>query len=70
MAKHYFSQFIAKVKVEILHKNSNTKSYNKTVTDFNFGWHKDLSTIKSDIHRGLRFINPQKCYSSITFEGW
>ena len=27
--------FIAKVKVEILHKKSNTKSYNKTVIDFN-----------------------------------
>ena len=28
---------IAKVKVEILHKMSNTKSYNKTVIDFNAG---------------------------------
>ena len=50
--------FIAKVKVEILHKKSNTKSYNKTVTDFNFAWHKDLSTLKSDIPR------------PITFSGW
>ena len=25
------------------------KSYNKTVIDFNFGRHKDLSTLKSDI---------------------
>ena len=49
-----FVLFIAKVKVEILHKRSNTKSYNKTVIDFNFGWHKDLSTLKSDIHLGLR----------------
>ena len=30
------------------------KSYNKTVIDFNFGRHKDLSTLKSDIHLGLR----------------
>ena len=29
------------------------KSYNKPVTDFNFGRHKDLSTLKSDIHLGL-----------------
>ena len=31
----------------------NEKSYNKTVIDFNFGGHKDLSTLKSDIHLGL-----------------
>ena len=31
----------------------NEKSYNKTVTDFNFCRHKDLSTLKSDIHLGL-----------------
>ena len=29
------------------------KSYNKTVIDFNFGRHKDLSILKSDIHLGL-----------------
>ena len=29
------------------------KSYNKTVIDFNFGIHEDLSTLKSDIHLGL-----------------
>lgn len=29
--------FIAKVKAEILQKTSNTKSYNKTANDFNFG---------------------------------
>ena len=29
------------------------KSYNKTFIDFNFGRHKDLSTLKSDIHLGL-----------------
>ena len=29
------------------------KSYNKTVIDFNFGRHKELSTLKSDIHLGL-----------------
>ena len=31
----------------------NEKSYNKTVIDFNFGRHKYLSTLKSDIHLGL-----------------
>ena len=30
----------------------NEKSYNKTVIDFNFGRHKDVSTLKSDIHLG------------------
>ena len=29
------------------------KSYNKTVIDFNNGRHKDLSTLKRDIHLGL-----------------
>ena len=31
----------------------NEKSFNKTVIDFNFGRHKDLSTLKNDIHLGL-----------------
>ena len=31
----------------------NEKSYNKTVIDFNFGRHKNLSTLKSDIDLGL-----------------
>ena len=31
----------------------NEKSYNKTVIDFNFGRHKDLSTLKRDIHLDL-----------------
>ena len=31
----------------------NKKPYNKKVIDFNFGRHKDLSTLKSDIHLGL-----------------
>ena len=31
----------------------NENSYNKTVMDFNFGRHKDLSTLKSDINLGL-----------------
>ena len=39
------------MKVERFH--SNLKSYNKTVIDFNFGKHEDLSTLKSDIHLGL-----------------
>ena len=29
------------------------KSYNKTVIDFNFGRHEDLSSLKSDIHLGV-----------------
>ena len=29
------------------------KSYNKTVTDFSFGRHEDLSTPKSDIYLSL-----------------
>ena len=31
----------------------NEKPYNKTVIYFNFGRHKDLSTLKSDIHLHL-----------------
>ena len=31
----------------------NEKSYTKTVIDFNFGRHKDLSTLKNDIHLDL-----------------
>ena len=31
----------------------NEKSDKKTVIDFYFGRHKDLSTLKSDIHLGL-----------------
>ena len=31
----------------------NEKPYNKTVIDFNFDRHKDLATLKSDIHLGL-----------------
>ena len=34
-----------------------------TIIDFNFGRHKDLSTRKSDIHRG------RKAEVNITFEG-
>ena len=34
-------------------KGLKMKSYNKTVIDLNFGRHKDLSTLKSDIHLGL-----------------
>ena len=30
----------------------NEMSINKTVIDFNFGRHKDLSTLKSDIYLG------------------
>ena len=30
----------------------NEKSYNNTVIDFNFGRHKDISTLKSYIHHG------------------
>ena len=45
-----------KVKVAIIFI-LNEKSYNKTVIDFNFGRHKDLSTLKSDIHF-FGWINP------------
>ena len=31
----------------------NEKSYDRTVIDFNVGRHKDLSTLKSDIHLSL-----------------
>ena len=31
----------------------NENSYDKTVIDFNFSRHKDLSTLKSDIRLGL-----------------
>ena len=40
-------------KVKVAKTFLNEKSYNKTVIDFNFGRHKDLSTLKSDIHLGL-----------------
>ena len=40
-----------KVKVENFH--SQLKSYNKTVIDYNFGRHEDLSTLKSDFHLDL-----------------
>ena len=39
------------------------KSYNKTVIDFNFLRHEDLSTLKSDIHLGLAAL------VNITFSG-
>ena len=52
----------AKVKVEILHFKIKHKIYNKTVIDSNFSWHKDLSTLKSDIHLGFRV--------NIIFSGW
>ena len=39
------------------------KSYNKTVFAFNFGRHKHVSTLKSDIHRG------RKDEVSATFSG-
>ena len=44
--------FTAKVKVAKF-SFLNEKSYNKIVSEFNCGRHKDLSTLKSDIHRGL-----------------
>ena len=47
------------------------KSYNKTVIDFNFGRHKDLSTLKSDIHLGLGYpslvlVQPRKTRPCLT----
>ena len=41
-----------KVKVENFHFKVE-KLDDKTVIEFNFGRHKDLSTLKSDIHLGL-----------------
>ena len=41
-----------KVKVAIF-SFLNEKLYNNTVIDFNFGRHKDLFTLKSDMHLGL-----------------
>ena len=38
----------------------NEKSYNKTVIDFNFGKHKDLSILKGDIHLGLPLFRVDK----------
>ena len=40
-------------KVKVAKFILNEKSYNKTVIGFNIGRHKDLSTLKSDIHLGL-----------------
>ena len=40
---------VKEAKVSFLNENS----YNKAVIDFNFGRHKDLSTLKSDFHLGL-----------------
>ena len=55
-------QFIARA--DLFLKQNNTKSYNKTVIDFNFHWH-------------IGFISPNKRYSqrssalvNITFSGW
>ena len=46
-----------RMKVEFVFNNksegSKMKSYNKTVIDFNFGRHKDLPTLNSDIHLGI-----------------
>ena len=39
------------------------KSYNKTVFDLNFGRHKDLPTLKRDIHLSLA------ASMNITFSG-
>ena len=39
--------------VKLVFSFLNEKSYNKSIIDFNFGCHKDLSTLKSDIHLGL-----------------
>ena len=47
--EHVFNNKSESSKIVIL----KWKSYNKTVIDFNSGRHKDLSTLKSDIHLGL-----------------
>ena len=49
MSKMSLTTKVKVVKLSFL----NDKPYNKTVIDFNFGRHKDLSTLKSDIHLGL-----------------
>ena len=49
------------MKVENFH--SVKKSYNKTIFDFNFGRHKDLPTLKSDIYIVLAAL------VNITFSG-
>ena len=41
-------------KVKVGNFYSYLKSHNKTVIDFNFGRHEDLSTRKSDIHGGRK----------------
>ena len=38
------------------------KSYNKTVIDFHFGKHTDLSTLKSDIHVSLFRVDNSYVY--------
>ena len=43
------------------------KSYNKTFIDFKFGRHKDLSTRKSNIHRGRK--TSMTASVNITFSG-
>ena len=46
-----------KVKVKVAKFSFlNEKTYNKTVIDFNFSSHKDLSTLKSDIHLGSKSL--------------
>ena len=48
LAIHFFYQKETKSFTQIV-----DKSYNKTVIDFNFCRHKDLCSLKSDIHLGL-----------------
>ena len=50
--RRFYMALTTKVKATLF-SFLNEKSYNKTVIDFNFGRHKDLSTLKSDIHLGL-----------------
>ena len=40
---------VTKVKAEKFHSQLKSHTYNKTIIEFNFGRHKDLSTLKSDI---------------------
>ena len=53
---------LTKAKVEHFHLQLESH-VRKTVIDFNFGRHKDLSTLKSDIHLD------RKAEMNITFKG-
>ena len=63
LVQHGFSNTYVVTKVKVGNFHSQLKSY-KTVIYCNFGRHKDLSTLKSDIHLGLI-----KVHVNITLSG-